>query len=612
MSVGFVLASEADFSHAQDIAAGFGLEAIRPGAFGGQGAAVSALQAASNVGIIISHAATRDAPFVALLLELASSLRSAQLILATADARGGFAFLPEAWPAMSLTDASARAADLSLRRAAPLEPAEPARAHPLPANEPPPDSAHPVVRMATIIAVHVNKESDVAQRREALTLAFTRSGGHVFREGDALLLAEFADANGALAVALQAAAHQFRFGVHFGEVSEEGAGDLSGETIETAARLATAAGWGELLLSESVLTRLDAETAAQFTKVDPDEVKGADAALNLYRARPERDDGAASPLVEAERAPPARPSPPHQSPPIAATPPQTVPAPASVESARAGSSAPADATAFAPKKLRRGSPELIRVFIHQPADLKAVTKTAKQTDPRAEPAPGGMRLGDVPLGASVGVSLEVHGAACDGALQRRRWAGEPLDFSFSAEPDEEVKQVVFLARVFIDDAQIGVLAFTRPVGGAHKQPHGAGDRVRLKRHKRVFLSYSSSDRETVAAIATAYQAAGVAHFFDRTSLKSGEEWSPRLRREIDQADLFHLCWSKSAAASDWVEKEAEHALSRRRRSNGKKPDITVQMLDGPPWAPHPPHLDSINFDDFVRAAIVGYARGDGA
>jgi hypothetical protein len=209
------------------------------------------------------------------------------------------------------------------------------------------------------------------------------------------------------------------------------------------------------------------------------------------------------------------------------------------------------------------------------------------------------------------VSLEVRGAACDGAMQRRIWTGEAIDFNFSAEPDAEVKQAVFLARVFVNDAQIGVLAFTRPVGGANKKPHATGDRVRLKRHKRVFLSYSSKDRETVSAIATAYAAAGVEHFFDRTSLKSGEEWSPRLRREIDRADLFHLCWSKAAATSEWVEKEAEHALTRRHRSNGKRPDITVQMLDGPPWAPHPPHLDSINFDDFVRAAIVGYARGDG-
>ncbi|MCX7357956.1 MAG: toll/interleukin-1 receptor domain-containing protein, partial [Alphaproteobacteria bacterium] len=274
-------------------------------------------------------------------------------------------------------------------------------------------------------------------------------------------------------------------------------------------------------------------------------------------------------------------------------------------------SAPADATAFAPKKLRRGSPELVRIVIHQPKDLQDVIKAARKIDPRTDAAPSGMKVGDVALGSSVGVSIEVRGATCDGAIQRRTWQGEPLDFNFSAEADGDVKQAVFLARVFVDDAQIGVLAFTRPVGGPKKDAASTGDKVRLKRHKRVFLSYSSKDRETVSAIATAYEAAGVQHFFDRTSLKSGEEWSPRLRQEIDRADLFHLCWSKSAAQSEWVEKEAEHALTRRRRSNGKNPEITVQMLDGPPWAKHPPHLDSINFDDFVRAAIVGYARGDG-
>jgi hypothetical protein len=273
-------------------------------------------------------------------------------------------------------------------------------------------------------------------------------------------------------------------------------------------------------------------------------------------------------------------------------------------------SAPADATAFAPHKLRRGTPELVRIVVHQPRDLQEVIRTARRLDPRTEPAPQGMSIGEVALGASVGVALEVRGGACEGALQRREWKGEPIDFSFSVEADAGVKQVVMLARVFVDDAQIGVLAFMRKVSGPAKRPASPGDRIRLKRHKRVFLSYSSKDRETVAVIATAYQMAGVPHFWDRASLKSGEEWSPRLRREIDRADLFHLCWSRQAAASEWVHKEAEHALTRRRRSNGR-PDITVQMLDGPPWAPHPKNLDAINFDDFVRAAIVGYARGEG-
>jgi hypothetical protein len=276
---------------------------------------------------------------------------------------------------------------------------------------------------------------------------------------------------------------------------------------------------------------------------------------------------------------------------------------------RLGETAPADATAFAPSKLRRGTPELVRIVVHQPKDLNAVIKAAKKLDPRTESAPQGMPIGNVALGSTIGVALEMRGAAGDGSLQRRTWTGEPVDFNFAVEADASVKQVVLLARVFIDDAQIGVLAFTRKVSGPAKKPHGPGDRARLKRHKRVFLSYSSKDREAVSQIATAYQAAGIEHFWDRSSLKSGEEWHPRLRREIDRADLFHLCWSKAAADSEWVQKEAEHALTRRRKNSGK-PEITVQMLDGPPWAPHPSSLDSINFDDFVRAAIVGYARGD--
>nr|HRK64628.1 toll/interleukin-1 receptor domain-containing protein [Terricaulis sp.] len=268
--------------------------------------------------------------------------------------------------------------------------------------------------------------------------------------------------------------------------------------------------------------------------------------------------------------------------------------------------APADATAFAPKKLRRGTPELVRVVIHQPSQARDVIKAAKKIDPYARPAPQGISIGDIALGANVGIALQVHGASCDGVVQRRSWAGEPIDFAFPIEPDSDAKQAVFVARVFVDDAQIGVIAFTRQIIGATSQ--APTQEIRLTRHKRVFISYSSADRETVSVIATAYEMAGVEHFWDRTALKSGEEWSPRLKKEIERADLFHLCWSKAAAQSEWVAKEAAHALKRRR--SAKRPEITVQMLDGPPWAPHPPELDSINFDDFVRAAIAGYARGE--
>jgi hypothetical protein len=376
----------------------------------------------------------------------------------------------------------------------------------------------------------------------------------------------------------------------------------------------------------------EAESAEPLEKASEEESFGdsdTDSGA-LEDATPEPEQDAAPSAPTTDEAPPEEP--PHisapQAPPSVSepeTPPQPAPAPPirerREETAAVGSAArsitppaptaPADATAFAPSKLRRGTPDLVRIVVHQPKDLNAVIKAAKKLDPRTEAAPQGMPIGDVAIGAKIGVALEVRGGACDGALQRRTWVGEPIDFNFAVEADASVKQVVMLARVFIDDAQIGVLAFTRKVSGPAKKPHSPGDRARLKRHKRVFLSYSSKDRETVSAIATAYQMAGVEHFWDRASLKSGEEWHPHLRREIDRADLFHLCWSRAAADSEWVQKEAEHALTRRRKNSGK-PEITVQMLDGPPWAPHPAALDAINFDDFVRAAIVGYARGDGS
>ncbi|MBS0384137.1 MAG: hypothetical protein JSS00_02165, partial [Proteobacteria bacterium] len=172
--------------------------------------------------------------------------------------------------------------------------------------------------------------------------------------------------------------------------------------------------------------------------------------------------GAVPPAPPQIQQPAPMPSPPQApAPATAAAPPPKVRGHADIESARsasAASSAPADATAFAPKKLRRGTPELVRIVVHQPKDLNAVIKAARKIDPRTEPAPSGMKIGEVALGSAIGVSLEVRGANAEGTLQRRTWRGEPIDFSFSVEADAGVKQVVLLARVFIDDAQIGVLA----------------------------------------------------------------------------------------------------------------------------------------------------------
>jgi hypothetical protein len=563
MSNGYLIAASADLDAAHEIAEGFGLDVIDASGIADAEGAAAALANAPNVGLLLSNAAANDANYIALLRVVGVRVLRAQIILVDADARDAFSFLPSPWPVMALDEARTRAGALARQRQDAEQPAEP--------------PAPPVEEHVEEKQLEASAEEDQAETPAAEKQPSTDTGA----------LSDI----------------------------EPSAGESSEGTVED-----------ELLAG--------AEDDAPAEEEAHDAFAGG--ALPEPEAAQEPEEPVSAAPPPAARAPepppyvdPIRPVP--DDAPPAAPAPMPAPAPqakardesyggavdmhsstdAKAHAHRLGETATADATAFAPKKLRRNESELVRIVVHQPKDLNDVIKAAKKIDARAEPAPSGVSIGEVAIGAKVGVALEVRGATTDGTIQRRTWLGDPIDFSFAVEADASVKQVVLLARVFVDDAQIGVLAFTRNVSGPAKKPHSPGDRVRLKRHKRVFLSYSSRDRETVSQIATAYQMAGVEHFWDRASLKSGEEWHPRLRREIDRADLFHLCWSKAAADSEWVKKEAEHALTRRKKNSGK-PDITVQMLDGPPWAPHPAELDSINFDDFVRAAIVGYARGDGS
>lgn len=576
MPNGYLIAAGADLAAARELAEGFELDVLEFAALGD--GAVSLLASAQNVGVLLSFAATRDAAFFALVQKLSLKLPRAQLIVVDANAVQMFGFLPQGWPAMPFEEARRRAIELKRRRQAPppQETQEPVHAAPMP----------PVLQPAPAAPPQPEPPQPEPPEHEAVP--------------DAAPAPPPADE--------QVAASLSHDDLDDVQVAEEAESPAAPMHVDAPAEFG-----GE------PPTELSIEPPAKI-EAPPEIDARAEGGLRQYPA----------PVSENAEAPAELPSMPPSPAPAAAAP---APAPSYSEnayaqsaprarvqsqsasyeagrSAGAGASLTADASAFAPKKLRRETPELLRVVIYQPHQLKDVLKTAKKIDPRAEAAPQGMRVGEVALGESVGVSLEVRGASCDGAIQRRVWRGEPIDFSFTLEAEDDVRQAVILARVFAGDAQVGVIAFTRPITGAASKA-AADERLKLKRHKRVFLSYSSHDREIVSAIATAYEAAGIPYFWDRSSLESGEEWSPRLRKEIDKADLFHLCWSKAASKSEWVVTEAEHALTRRKKSNGKNPDITVQMLDGPPWAPHPLSLDSINFDDFVRAAVVGYARGDG-
>ena len=55
---------------------------------------------------------------------------------------------------------------------------------------------------------------------------------------------------------------------------------------------------------------------------------------------------------------------------------------------------------------------------------------------------------------------------------------------------------------------------------------------------KIFLSYASEDREEATRIELPLRAQGHSVFFDRTALPAGEEYDMRIRRSIEEADLF--------------------------------------------------------------------------
>ncbi|MGO9742391.1 MAG: TIR domain-containing protein, partial [Roseiarcus sp.] len=74
----------------------------------------------------------------------------------------------------------------------------------------------------------------------------------------------------------------------------------------------------------------------------------------------------------------------------------------------------------------------------------------------------------------------------------------------------------------------------------------------------VFISYSQKDRARVAPISAGLQELGVDAWYDR-EISAGESFGAVIRARLKEAKAVIVCWSPEAAASDWVDSEADYA-----------------------------------------------------
>ena len=93
-------------------------------------------------------------------------------------------------------------------------------------------------------------------------------------------------------------------------------------------------------------------------------------------------------------------------------------------------------------------------------------------------------------------------------------------------------------------------------------------------------------------------------FFDVESLRSGDDWKKKIRREIDKRDILFLCWSKYARASEWVDYEWRYALKIKGVDS-----IEPVPIEPPESCPPPDELDGKHFNDKLLYIINSNPSG---
>lgn len=252
---------------------------------------------------------------------------------------------------------------------------------------------------------------------------------------------------------------------------------------------------------------------------------------------------------------------------------------------------------FAPRTAPPGVSISVQVFLHMPGWRSAAHALATTIDPGT--AMHGISTLEVELarGARVQIRLDVPGASVEGEASLR-WHGHTQGRSFQVVLPAGATGRQFNAKVlfFLDRAPIGWVSFVLTCATGPDSEDLVPQGNRSRRYRYAFISYASEDRSEVEKRLQTLRALRIDYFHDILSLEPGDRWERRLYEEIDRCDLFILFWSRAAGRSEWVAKEIDRALGRRRSTPDELPDISPVALESLKLAPPPPALAEYHFD----------------
>ncbi len=236
---------------------------------------------------------------------------------------------------------------------------------------------------------------------------------------------------------------------------------------------------------------------------------------------------------------------------------------------------PVFSSVFCPAEIGYKSHMLVQVYLHLWEETDLVQSLARESQKETE------RRVFIPLqchlkhGDKVDILLNINGESLLHSEKKSIiWQGSftKCSFAYFVPGDIKVKELNCKTVLTVNEIPIGEMQFITKIV---RKPRYQVAEVINRNYRKIFISYAHLDEDRVNFLARGLKVAGIDHFFDREYLKAGDIYPEKIRDYINSADLFILCWSKNAAASDYVTKERTQALSLAYPQ--KKENATLSM-----------------------------------
>ncbi|NDY72837.1 hypothetical protein DO021_15150 [Desulfobacter hydrogenophilus] len=115
---------------------------------------------------------------------------------------------------------------------------------------------------------------------------------------------------------------------------------------------------------------------------------------------------------------------------------------------------------------------------------------------------------------------------------------------------------------------------------------------------KIFISYSNNDLDFVQKLLREIEQLPVYVLFDKHELNVGDPISQKISELVDESDYFLVVISKNSSESQWIEKELENAINKKKK-------ILPVVIDE---TPVPKIISDLVYADFLESFDIGVSQ----